>query len=245
MSELLAAKGYDVVVVARREDRLKELKDLLEQRWNVRVFVLPCDLGDPGAAGEIHDELSRQGLAVDFLVNNAGYVTFSQYVETDWDSARRYIQVLALSGAELCRRLLPHMVEQRWGRVINVASVAGLLAGTPDSVFYSASKAFVNKFTEGLAGEVGQYGVHCTAIAVGVTDTEAIDNSLSPEWAGSLFVQAAMSRPETVARESYRACMRGKRLIAPIWHNKVWAFAVVHSPPAVRYKLTEFSRRTH
>ncbi len=244
MAELLAAKGYDVVAVARREARLCDLQKQLEGRWGVRVHPLACDLADQGAPAYIRDEMSRRSLDIDFLVNNAGYVVYSPYQAMPWEDGLRYIQVTALSPAELCRHFLPAMVDRRWGRIINVASIAAVLPGTPMTVLYGASKSFVLKLTEGLAAEVEQCGVNCTVIIVGATDTEMVETSVSPEFADALMMQAAMMRPEAVARKSYSACIRGKRVTAPGWHNKVWSFATVHSPPAFRYQLAQASVRS-
>jgi hypothetical protein len=241
MAELLAAKGYDVVAVARREARLKQLQDELERRWKVHVHPLPCDLGNPGAAVHIRDELEHRGLAVDFLVNNAGYTLAGPYIENSWEDELRFVRVIGLSVVELCRYLLPHMVEQRWGRIVNVTSVAGTMAGTPNMVLYSATKSFVHKFTEGLAAENEQYGVHCTVSAPGVTDTEAFAASEISDYVdASLFVQLAMMRPEVVARQAYAANVRGQRVVVHGWHHKAWVFMLVHTPPAVRYGLVKF-----
>src|SRR5207245_2145349 len=106
--------------------------------------------------------LAEAGLTVDVLVNNAGYVLAGSYVDLDWDDQMRFIRVMATTPAELIRRLLPAMIERRWGRVINVSSVAGVMSGSPTMALYSASKSFVTKLTEGVAVECEPYGVYCT-----------------------------------------------------------------------------------
>jgi short-subunit dehydrogenase len=244
MSELLAAKGFDVVPVARREQRLKQLGEKLEERWGVQVHPIPCDLGDPEAATYIRDELVRRGLAVDFLVNNAGYVLHGPYLENSWADEMRFVRVLALSGAELSRYLLPHMVEQRWGRIINVTSVASMMPGTPGMVLYSAAKGFTHKFSEGLAADYEKFGVHCTVSVVGATDTELQRTPAIWEYVGkNPFIQLTTMRPETVARQAYDACMAGRRVVVNGWSNKIWTFVLVHAPRGIRYRLVNFNAK--
>ena len=244
MCELLAAKGYDVVPVARREERLRQLAEQLEKRWSVRVDPLPCDLGEPGAASYIRDELERRGIAVDFLVNNAGYSVHGRYLENSWAEHLQYIRVMAVSVAELSYYLLPHMVEKRWGRLINISSVGALGAGSPGLVLYSATKSFVLKFSEGLAADYEPFGVHCTASVAGATDTELMRTPEIWEYVSkNLLVQLSLMRPETVVRQAYDACMAGRRVIVNGWPAKIWGFTVMHSPPPVRYRLMEFNAK--
>jgi hypothetical protein len=240
MAELLAAKGYDVVAVARRERRLEELREQLERRWRVRVHPLPCDLADPEASAHLRDELDHRGLTVDVLVNNAGYALLGPYLQHEWREHLRFVRVLGLNVAELCHMFLPHMVEQRWGRVINVASLAGIMSGSPGAVLYGATKSFVHKFTEGLAAEYEPYGIHCTVALVGPTDTEFAVGSGFASWMDSnLILQLVMMRPEAVARTTYNACMRGRRVVVPGWHQQVWRCVLVHAPPRIRYGLSK------
>ena len=242
MAELLAAKGYDVVAVARREARLKELQVQLEAQWDIRAHPLRCDLTDPEAARYIRDEVLARGLSVDVLVNNAGFVPFLRFTEFAPEDQLQLIRLLVLSPVELCRHLLPHMVEQHWGRVINITSMAAMMAGTPGQVLYGASKSFLQKFSEGLAAEYEPHGIHCTASVVGGTDTELVQSSGGAEWVESNpVVQLGMMRPEFVARATYAACARKKRVVVPGRHMKLGAFALVHSPPALRYKLSAFT----
>jgi hypothetical protein len=242
MAELLAAKGYDVVVVARRERLLKEARDELERRWGVRVHPLRCDLTEPDAAVTIRDDLSRQGLAVDFLVNNAAYIMVGKFLDHPWEHHLRLCRLLALNVVELCHHLMPHMVERGWGRIINVTSLGALMAGAPDMALYVASKSFVLKFSESIAAEYESAGVHTTVSLPGATATALYDDTeIAEHMQNSVFMQLAMMRPEQVAREAYAACMKRKRIIVHGWHNKAFAFALVHSPPAVRYGLVEFS----
>jgi short-subunit dehydrogenase len=241
MSELLAAKGYDVVPVARRSGRLEELKRELEDRWGVNVIPIAADLAKPESPTRIVAELRRRDIAIDVLVNNAGYSISGMYAGSAWEDQERFLRVIGLSTLELTHLLLPHMIEQRWGRVINVASIAAVMAGTPSMVLYCACKSMVHKFTEGLAAECEPLGVHCTASLPGATDTELSEASGMSEYARSnLGVRLAMMSPVTVARQAYRACEHKQRMVVHGRHHKMWAFVLLHAPRSVRYALCGF-----
>src|SRR5947209_2592151 len=122
---LLASQGYDIVVVARRKDRLEALAEELHASYGVRAEVLAVDLAEPTACVEIKDALDRMGLTVDFLVNNAGYSVLGFYADVPWERQEAYIRVLGTSVLELTRYLLPGMVDAGWGRIVNVTSLCG------------------------------------------------------------------------------------------------------------------------
>jgi hypothetical protein len=136
------------------------------------------------------------------------------------------------------------MVERGWGRIINVTSLGALMAGAPEMALYVASKSFVLKFSESIAAEYESAGVYATVSLPGATDTALYDGTgIAGHMQQSLFMQLAMMTPEQVAREAYAACMKGKRIVVHGGHNKAFAFALVHSPAAVRYRLVEFSAK--
>jgi short-subunit dehydrogenase len=210
----------------------------LEDRWRIRVSPIAADLGDPLAGSHIASALADLGLRIDVLVNNAGYAQPGSYLDNTWEDQHRYLQVLAVSSAELTRRLLPGMVERGWGRVINVSSIGGLLAGAPGQALYAASKAFLVKLSESVAAEYERYGVRSTVAMLGPTRTEF------NEVAGltSYFDEHPMMglwtmAPEPVVRKVYEASARGRRVVVPGTANRVAAALFVHTPPGVRYAL--------
>jgi hypothetical protein len=239
LSELLAAKGYDLIPVARRADRLEELKRELEPRWDISVDPLAADLSDPESPRLIAEEVARRGVRVDFLVNNAGYSAMGRFGDAPWEEHERRVRVLGLAVLELTHRMLPGMVEQRWGRILNVASIAALLSGSPQDVLYGPTKAMVLKFSEGLAVEYRTDGVHCTASMPGFTDTEIFVVS---GWAGEAetnrIMRLAMMRPETVARQAYAAVMVGRVSIVHGRHHQALGTVVSHLPAGARRRLS-------
>jgi hypothetical protein len=242
MCELLAAKGFDVVPVARRMDRLECLALRLEDRWGIRARPIAADLGDPLAGSHIASTLADLGLRIDVLVNNAGYAQPGSYLDRTWEDQHRYLQVLAVSSAELTRRLLPGMVERGWGRVINVSSIGGLLAGVPGQALYAASKAFLVKLSESIAAEYERDGVRSTAAVLGPTRTEfnevaGLTDYFDEHPLLSLWTMA----PEPVVRKVYEASAKGRRVVVPGTANRVAAALVVHTPPRLRYALSRLT----
>jgi short-subunit dehydrogenase len=173
----LAARGYHLVLVARRADRMHTLSTELRQRHGTACLILPADLSEPGAAKSIAKQLKKKDIQVEFLVNNAGYGLPGRFVEPAWKEHRDFIQVMMTAVCDLTWRLLPAMQENRKGFVINVASVAGLIPGSEGHTLYGASKAFLIRFTESLALENRRWGVNISALCPGFTYSEFHDVS--------------------------------------------------------------------
>jgi short-subunit dehydrogenase len=171
----LAAGGCGVVLTARRADRLEALAGELRERHGVDVVCLPADLADPRAPAQLFDECARRGLAIDVLVNNAGYGVTGSFLARPWQTHADFIQVLMTAPAELCHRFLPAMRERGRGRIVNVASLAGLVPAPAGPTLYAASKAYLIKFSQALSLENRAYGVHVLACCPGFTHSEFHD----------------------------------------------------------------------
>ena len=213
-AEEFARHGYDVVLTARREDRLRELATRLEREHGTRARVGTADLARRDAPRELAQALERDGIVVDALVNNAGYGVPGRYLRSPWDTHDAFLQVMTVAVAELTHRLLPGMVARRFGRIINVASLAGLVPASAGHTLYGASKIFLVRFSEALALEVAPHGVHVTALCPGFTYSEFHDVngmrprvSRLPSW---LWMDAVR-----VAREGYAAVDAGRSVYIP------------------------------
>jgi uncharacterized protein len=213
-ASVLAERGYNVILTARRQDRLERIAADLSQRHNVRTFVVPGDLTATDAPERLVHAIARRSLVVDMLVNNAGYGVPGSYAGTTWTAQRDFLQVMVVALAELTHRLLPGMIERRWGRIINVASLAGLLPGVAGHTLYAASKAFVIAFSESLALETERHGVNVTASCPGFTLSEFHDVTGTREQVNRLpkFMWLDADR---VARSSYDAVMAGIPVYVP------------------------------
>lgn len=171
----MAAAGHDLVLTARRRERLDELATELVQAHGIDCLVIPADLSDPEAPAAICRELERQGRTVDILVNNAGYAIAGVYHQTEWPDQARFLQVMVTAVAELSHRLLPGMRRQGRGGIINVASLAGVVPGSSGHTLYAAVKAWMISFSESLAMENAKAGVSVQALCPGFTYSEFHD----------------------------------------------------------------------
>ena len=196
----LAARGHDLVLTARRTDRLEQLADSLRQQYGREVTVLPADLADPAAPAQLETVLAQRGLAVDWLINNAGYGVPGSFEANHWQTHQDFMQVLMTAPTELAWRLLPGMHRRHYGRIINVASLAGHVPGTAGHTLYAASKAYMIKFSQSLSLENRPHGVHVCALCPGFTKSEFHDVTGTRELMNKLPAFMWLSAEEVVAQ---------------------------------------------
>ncbi|HEX8234043.1 MAG TPA: SDR family oxidoreductase [Caulobacteraceae bacterium] len=232
-ARLYAARGYDLALVARRADRLEALAREVADSCGARAFAIPADLSDPAAPAAIMEELDRRDRTVSALVNNAGYGLTGAFAVTPWEVQAAQIQVMLTAVCELTHRALPAMTGQGFGRVVNVASVAGLLPGTVGDTLYGPIKSFLIKFSQGLHAELRGSGVHVTALCPGYTYSEFHDVNHSrgqlsrstPKWAwltAEKVVRAGYdaveaNRAVSVPGAGYKAVSAAARLMPDSW----------------------------
>lgn len=171
----LAALSWPVVLVARREDRLRRLAERLGKDHGVECRCYSTDLSLPDAIEKLCAALESDAIEVEFLVNNAGYGVPGTFTEPSWQTHADSLQVMLNSVCELTRRLLPGMQQRGRGYIINVASLAGLVSGSARHTLYGATKAFLIKFSESLAMENRKTGVSVSALCPGFTHSEFHD----------------------------------------------------------------------
>lgn len=224
-AERLAADGYDLVLVARRRERLEALAKRLGESHGTEVEVLVADLTEPG---ELLGIEQRVGAApeLDLLVNNAGFGTSGVFRDLDPDGEEREVRLNCLALLRLTRAALPPMVARGRGAVINVSSMAGFLP-SPYNATYGATKAFVNSFTEALAEELRGTGVAVQALCPGFTRTEfqdvaAVDTSVIPEF--------AWMEPEPVVDASLAALEARDVLCVPGLGNRLASWTARRLP---------------
>lgn len=220
-AELLAEKGYGLILTARRRERLDALADDLGKRHGVATQVVVADLAEPEASARIVAALG--GARVDLLVNNAGYGVAGSYTSVPWADHQAFMQVLVMAVCDLTYRLLPGMVERGWGRIINIASVAGMVPAPAGHTLYGASKAFVIRFSEALAAENASRGVNVTAVCPGFTYSEFHDVLGTRDRMNKMPRMLWLDAP-TVAREGYEAVMNGDAVVVNgrIYRLLVW-----------------------
>ena len=221
-AEAYARRRYNLVLTARRADRLEALAARLKERFSIDVTVLPADLADPHAVRTLTDALHAQTIDVDVLINNAGYGLPGTYLSTSWDEQDAFLRVLLTAPCELAHRLLPGMLERRYGRIINVASLAGYTPGMASHTLYGAVKAAMIRFSESLHAESKADGVHCTALCPGLTRTEFHDVN---ETRGQLEDVPDFMWQEAgeVVESGIAACDKGQPIIVTGGVNKTIA----------------------
>jgi short-subunit dehydrogenase len=226
----LAARGHGVFLVARREDRLRELAREIAQKHGVHAEFAACDLEDTAQCAALPGRVSERDLTVEVLVNNAGFSTVGD-VHTNPDRQLGMIRVNCDALVALTCAFLPAMTERGRGAVINVASMASFQP-IPSQAVYAATKAFVLSFSESVHSEVRKTGVTVTALCPGPVDTEFIDKAFtkSKEQLGPGFVWASA---ESVARTGIEAAEKGKRVAIPGTGNRVVAIATQHTPRGI------------
>ena len=216
LANVFADHGHTLVLAARRAPQLKALADAIEERGHARPHVVIIDLGQPGAAARIEEELRARGLEAQFLVNNAGFGLMGLAASLDRQQQLAMIDLNVRVLTELSLRFVPSLTRHRGG-ILNVASVAGFLPG-PRSAVYYASKAFVLSFSEALQRELRPRGIRVTCLCPGPVPTEF------QARAGATGTPEAWATPAArVALAGYRGLMRGRKVVVPGLANKLIA----------------------
>src|SRR5881227_1489184 len=211
----LAARGHNLLLVARTEEKLITLCSELWRSQRIRAQFVAMDLSKPEAPAQLFEEANRRDLQIDFLINNAGFGSMGDFAEFDLDRELNMIDLNVRSLVELTHRFLQPMRERKSGTIMNVASTAGFQA-VPFMATYAATKAFVLSFSESLWEENRPYGIEVMALCPGVTDT-------------NFFAASRMERPparisqtpEQVVETALRALRRGKSSVISGWTNFV------------------------
>jgi len=217
LARLFAADHYRLVLVARNRAALQQIGEELQARHGIEVRISPKDLAHPSSPIELYQELQETGIAVDVLVNNAGFGGSGPFLQTDWHHEAEMIQVNIVALTHLTKLFLPQ-IHARRGKVLNVGSVAAFLPG-PYTAIYYASKAYVLHFSEGLAEELSGSGVTVTCLSPGPVETGFQKRAHS---GGSSRANAPLYMDvQEVARAGYEGLKQGKRIVIPGWKNRL------------------------
>jgi uncharacterized protein len=214
-ARLYARKGYDLALTARRADRLESLAAELGERWGAKAIPITADLADPNAPVRIMEELTGLDRTVSVLINNAGYGLSGKFADTPWEAQAAQLQVMLTAVCQLTRLALPAMLQQGFGRVVNVASVAGLMPGSIGDTLYGPIKSFLIRFSQGLNIELADSGVHVTALCPGYTYSEFHDVNRSREQLSRATPKWMWLTAEKVVQAGYEAVEANRPVATP------------------------------
>ncbi len=221
LAKVCASKGHDLILVARREDRLKTLKAELEPAHGVQVWTYQADLTDATTRQQFFDWTQSLGVSLYALVNNAGFGQLEPFAKADWDRQNAMLQLNIVALTHLTRLVLPGLVAQGQGRILNVASTAAFLPGPYMAVYY-ASKAYVLSFTEAIASELEGTGVTATTLCPGPTESEFQDQA---QMGNVALLNGNLPSSAEVAAYGYEAMEEGQRIAIHGATNNLLAFA--------------------
>lgn len=235
-----AAKGGDLVLIARSEGKLNTLAEELQQQHNVQVEVLVKDLSQPQEVQASYDYLKKQNIEVEYLINNAGFGTYGSFTQTSWTAEAGMIDLNVRSLTHFCKLWAPEMAQRGYGKILNIASTASYQPG-PFMAVYFATKHYVLAFSDALAEELKGTGVTVTTLCPGPTASGFQEEANMQN--AKMVKGKKMPSSEAVAQYGYQKMQAGKRVVIHGTANRLIAiFAKMMPTPvasAITRKVTE------
>jgi short-subunit dehydrogenase len=222
-----ASKKGDLVLVARREDKLLEMKHLLEKKYAIAVEVIALDLIKEGSIAELYNRIVEKNICIDYLINNAGFGEFGFFHENDWEKEAAMIDLNIKALTHLTKIFIKEMVKRGNGKILNVASTAAFQPGPLMAVYY-ATKHYVLAFTEAVANELKGTNVTLTALCPGPTQSGFLDAANLKD--SKLFKRLKPANSREVAVFGYKKMLAGNTLAIHGWLNRIMAFSTRFLP---------------
>lgn len=242
----LARREHNLILVARRKQRLRELADELSLEHGVRAETISCDLSKPAARGRLAGQVEQLGLTVEILINNAGFATGGAFAAADPERELEQVRVLVEAVVALTSAFLPGMVSRGRGAILNVASTAAMQP-LPYAAGYSAAKAYVLTFSEAVHQEVSGRGVTVTALCPGPVETEFWQGAGWQVAGGRSFEKAfpspALVSVEDVAKSGVDGLAHGRRVVVPGLPMRAAMLASRYIPHAIKLPVVERAMR--
>jgi hypothetical protein len=232
-ARILAAQGCELVLVARREDRLKALAEELARDHGATSHVIAQSLSEPGTPELLADRVAALGKPVDVLINNAGFGIHGNFLDQPWERQRELLELDVVSLVHLTRLFAPGMRERGRGWILLVSSI-GAFQATPSYATYSAAKSFVLSFGEALGQELRGSGVKLSVLCPGVAATEFIESAGQRK---TLYQRLSIMKSRTVAEAGIRAMLAGKSCRIPGLQNSIPVFLMRFTPRRVATAL--------
>jgi len=211
-AKIFAKNGFNLVLTARRIDRLRELAAEIESKFRVSTVCISADLSDPAAPQSIFDECQKRNVNIDVLINNAGLAIPGFYQETDWKQHQDFLQLMITVPSQMSYLFEPGMVKRGYGRIINVASFVGLITPTGSYTLYGAAKSYLIKFSQAHAEELKGTGVRVLALCPGFFKSEMHNESdesiITHNLPDRMFLDV-----DKVAEEGYDVVMNSEEVV--------------------------------
>ena len=220
-----AKAGWDLALTARREGPMVELAQNLKTEFGTRSYILPADLAQAGACADILKRLAKKTSHVDGLVNNAGFGLTGHFTDNDWQAHKDFLTLMLEAPTEMTHRVLAGMKERRFGRILNVASLAGHVPGSRGHTLYAATKSYLIKFSQSLNLELAEHGIKVSALCPGFTLSEFHDVNETRGAVSKLPSWMWMSAEE-VAQSGFLALKHNKAVHIPGTANNLIALSV-------------------
>lgn len=234
LARINAEKGNNLVLVARSTDKIEELKKEFEKKYGIAVYIISKDLSLLNSAAEVYTELKQQNIAVDYLINNAGFGDSGLFFESNWEKQEQMINLNITTLTHFTRLFLKDMVDRKSGKIMNIASTASFQPG-PTMAVYCATKSYVLSFSEAISNEVKELGVTITALCPGAT-VSGFQAAASLEGS-NLFEGKKLPSSKEVAEYGYKAMMKGKVVVIHGLMNSIMAGSIRFAPRSLVVKI--------
>ncbi len=235
--QLFAHDQINLVLVARNQEKLNQLSEQLKTDYGIKIYILALDLTKPDAVQSLYVKIMEKKLQIDFLINNAGIGNYGLFVDADFDDLTTMLNLNITALVQLTRKLLPDMIKQGKGRIVNVASLAAFQPGGPKEAAYFASKNFVLAFNRALAVELKHTSVTSTAFCPGPLKTDFAKQGglestrLYRYFSGNIRKQVG---------KAYKGMWKGKSVVVAGFINKILAFSGELPPRSIALSVNKF-----
>lgn len=240
-AQALAKRGFDLVLVARRRDRLQALAEKLEADYSIRCAIMSADLASIEEINKVANHIRQIG-DLDILINNAGFATIGDFADIPLEKSMRMFHLHMTASLQFSHAALQGMLQRKRGAIINISSM-GAFTLTPGNVLYDATKSFLATFSENLGLEVGDKGIKVQALCPGFTRTEFHEVGDFENFDRSVIPDSLWMRPDEVVSLSLKALEKNKEIVfIPGWKNRLSKWIILHSS-IVRKAIQKESQR--
>jgi len=236
-SQLLAEKGYDLIITARNTEKLNQLRKKILEKNQVNITMIPKDLSLVESSKELYLEVKRQQLKVTILINNAGFGDYSEFSTSDIEKQLQMVQLNISSVISLTRYFIEDMKNANYGKILNVASI---LAFFPMPLFsvYAATKSFVLSFSEAINEELKPTNISVTCLCPGPTKSNFTQNSEMGQ--SRAYKNLKQAKPKEVAKLGIKAMLKGKRTVIYGFGNSLLIFSTRLGTRGLVLKIAKF-----